>query len=150
MFKCETCEKVFSTRLALGGHKGSHSRDTEDYRRRRKLGLDKRPCSECGIETVNPKFCSLECRGRALRVEVVTLYRVKDACVRLDISKEDLKEYRVQQKVCEICGIKPTKTLAIDHDHETNKFRGLLCSVCNRQLGWFENNQHAIRTYLDR
>ena len=58
-------------------------------------------------------------------------------------------------KVCEICGrtiedcVKwnskyAPKNLCIDHDHKTNKFRGLLCLVCNRQLGWYEKNKESL------
>ena len=60
--------------------------------------------------------------------------------------------------VCEICGkvekISPNhKTiarLAVDHDHKTNKFRGLLCCDCNRKLGWFENLEEEILKYLHK
>lgn len=40
-----------------------------------------------------------------------------------------------QHERCAICGIHQTllkKRLAVDHDHRTNKVRGLLCEVCNR------------------
>src|SRR5271155_4011570 len=38
--------------------------------------------------------------------------------------------------ICECCGLAPTKkTLALDHDHKTGKFRGWLCSECNLGIG---------------
>lgn len=40
--------------------------------------------------------------------------------------------------VCEICGEKEAK-LCIDHDHHSNRVRGLLCNFCNRLLGHYEN-----------
>lgn len=39
---------------------------------------------------------------------------------------------------CAICGInhmKDGKKLHVDHDHGTNKVRGLLCGGCNRAIG---------------
>lgn len=79
----------------------------------------------------------------------------------LDITQEQLLEYHNTQLTCEICGktldecVKwnskfAPKHFCIDHDHKTLKFRGLLCSVCNRQLGWYENNKENIERYLNK
>lgn len=78
----------------------------------------------------------------------------------LDITNSELKEYLDSQKTCEICGktideaVKYTgknrpKRLSIDHDHKNNHFRGLLCQVCNRQLGWYEKYKDIINNYID-
>ena len=88
----------------------------------------------------------------------VTLYRPK---IVLDITYGELDQYRSEHPVCEICGktVEETvkyegkfavKQLCIDHNHNTNKFRGLLCQVCNRQLGWYENNKEKINNYLNK
>ena len=46
---------------------------------------------------------------------------------------------------CEICGKAQTgKSLAVDHCHKTNKFRGLLCSNCNLGLGYFYDNLNLL------
>jgi len=54
-----------------------------------------------------------------------------------------------QQGRCLICGEIPKRKLCIDHDHEKDKFRGLICLNCNAGLGLFKDNpkllQNAIR-----
>ena len=66
------------------------------------------------------------------------------------------KEYDMmlinQDNKCLICGndmSKYSKKFAVDHDHETGRVRGLLCSKCNGNLGWFEINKDKIIKYLD-
>lgn len=47
------------------------------------------------------------------------------------------KLYRLQGGLCAICrrATGKAKRLAVDHNHRTNKVRGLLCSTCNQMLG---------------
>lgn len=49
---------------------------------------------------------------------------------------------REQNNVCAICGNKcrTGKNLAVDHDHSTNKIRGLLCDRCNFGIGSFDDD----------
>lgn len=54
-----------------------------------------------------------------------------------------------QNNECSICRLDKQETLHIDHDHITGKVRGLLCSNCNRNLGWYEKRAEAIRLYLN-
>lgn len=79
----------------------------------------------------------------------------------LDVSNEAIEKYLEEHQTCEICGktieeanrwnsLFAPKHLCIDHDHKTLKFRGVLCLVCNRQLGWYEANQEAIERYLNK
>ena len=58
-----------------------------------------------------------------------------------------------QGGVCAICKNKCStgRALAIDHDHETKKVRGLLCGKCNRGLGLFNDSSgrlFAAASYL--
>jgi hypothetical protein len=44
-----------------------------------------------------------------------------------------------QRGACAMCGTHQSKlnrALSVDHDHHTNKIRGLLCVYCNSLLGW--------------
>ncbi len=62
------------------------------------------------------------------------------------------KEADNLKKECELCGT--TKNLHIDHNHETNKARGVLCDLCNKGLGQFkdsvENLEKAIKYLKER
>lgn len=47
-----------------------------------------------------------------------------------------------QQNKCAICSYefgRKTGDVHVDHDHKTGEVRGLLCSPCNRGLGWFKD-----------
>lgn len=68
----------------------------------------------------------------------------------LDITYKELEEYRGCHPRCEICGALPKdgRQLACDHDHKSLKFRGLLCTACNRKLGWYEHLKENIAQYL--
>jgi len=59
-----------------------------------------------------------------------------------------------QNGVCALCGSKENaiekyhkgiKRLAVDHCHETNKIRGLLCSSCNIGIGNLKHNPELLR-----
>lgn len=60
-----------------------------------------------------------------------------------------LEQYEaLAAKGCCICGAHPdgewtskrNGRLAFDHDHEGGQFRGLLCEICNRGIGYFKDN----------
>ncbi len=61
-----------------------------------------------------------------------------------------------QGGVCEICKRTPGEnghSLHVDHDHETNKNRGLLCRLCNAAIGMLQDNPELCETaacYLRR
>lgn len=40
---------------------------------------------------------------------------------------------------------KASRTLAVDHCHETGKIRGLLCSHCNQGIGHFRHNPELLQ-----
>ena len=75
------------------------------------------------------------------------------------------KDYEIvwteQGGLCAICGKEETgrhqsgtlKRLAVDHDHATGRFRGLLCCECNKKLAKLEDDDHFVspaQIYLER
>lgn len=68
-----------------------------------------------------------------------------------------------QNGVCAVCsmpemsrvagrGADERRRLAVDHDHESGRVRGLLCLTCNHGLGAFRENPELLRdaaTYLE-
>ena len=48
---------------------------------------------------------------------------------------------------CAICRVEESQTrraLSVDHCHDTDKVRGLLCSDCNIGIGHFKNNPDTL------
>jgi hypothetical protein len=70
---------------------------------------------------------------------VFYLTRRAQLMCRYGVTLEQYEEMLHKQNgVCAICQNPATgyfKHLVIDHDHATRKFRGLLCSKCNRAIG---------------
>lgn len=62
---------------------------------------------------------------------------------RYGLSAED---YEIMMKrckgFCEICKAEPATD--IDHCHNSDKVRGLLCGACNRSLGGFKDNVQTL------
>ena len=75
--------------------------------------------------------------------------------IQYGITLEQYKQLMSEQHgQCAICSRTSGKRkLAVDHDHKSNKVRGLLCHTCNSALGLFYENvsflQNAI-SYLQR
>jgi recombination endonuclease VII len=85
-------------------------------------------------------YCSTECARF-----VKSLWNVG----KYGITRDDYREawYR-QDGRCAIC-CQPERTarnhlLSIDHDHVTGRFRGLLCSHCNRAIGLLRDDPEVI------
>lgn len=63
------------------------------------------------------------------------------------ISKEQFKEMlSCCNNSCEICGDEFVKTPNIDHCHNTDIVRGLLCSKCNAGIGLLNDNIETLES----
>lgn len=49
-----------------------------------------------------------------------------------------------QGGLCAICRGESVDFFCVDHDHETNEIRGLLCRFCNSSLGRFGDNEAGV------
>ena len=63
-----------------------------------------------------------------------------------------LREY--QNNECPLCKVKfkTDSDYHVDHCHQTNKIRGLLCPSCNKALGLFKDDPNTLRraaTYVE-
>ena len=65
------------------------------------------------------------------------------------ITVEDYNSILIEQDYkCKICRKKEYiegKCLAVDHNHKTNKVRGLLCTKCNTAIGLFGEQVSILR-----
>lgn len=102
------------------------------------------------------KFCSVKCyrtfreNNKLDEKEANRLYQKKN---KYGLSKEDYYNLLEKSKgKCNICDNLITKP-NIDHDHKTNRVRGILCHHCNVGLGNFKDSvkllQRAIN-YLNK
>lgn len=67
----------------------------------------------------------------------------------LDVYKKLFEE---QKGVCAICSSPENgrySHLSIDHNHDTNQIRGLLCNNCNRGIGLLKDNPELMRRAAD-
>ena len=72
-----------------------------------------------------------------------------------DLTPEQQLDYfdRSQTDNCEICQRPASDShrgvLALDHDHETGKVRGLLCGACNKALGFFQDDIDVMAAAIE-
>ena len=65
-----------------------------------------------------------------------------------DLSQEDVQAMRdTQNNCCAIC--KQETKLCVDHNHSTNKVRALLCSSCNKALGFAREDITVLQAMIE-
>lgn len=85
------------------------------------------------------------------------LYSLRKSVSQHGITVEDF--YTMLDKCgnrCEICGNEENvmlkglkRRLCIDHDHDTKKVRGLLCTGCNAGIGHFKEDIQRMQSAID-
>ena len=125
---------------------GSSTITTRRYRRKNPKPVVIRNCVVCFASFVvihkDKITCSPKCRYR--RYHLRSVRGLSDAQITALLQRTE--------SGCEICG--SLTNLGVDHNHNTNQVRGLLCLKCNMKLGFFENvtiqETQAFITYLDK
>lgn len=88
------------------------------------------------MENTDPTFRRIKRRETNLRtrygIELVEFIRLVD----------------LQGGRCALCGT-ITKDLVVDHDHDTDKVRGLLCNSCNAMIGFSNDNTQILQLAID-
>ena len=101
-------------------------------------------CKPCGAEY------NKQARQRR-KEKVGTTMHPAELKKRLGCTVEEYTERMATSDVCECCG--KTGNLVYDHCHDSMEFRGVLCSNCNRGLGYLgdtlESAKAAVR-YLEK
>lgn len=119
--------------------------------------MDMKTCVRCDREYPATKKCfplNKDCED-GLSSYCKRCHYITNPVWRKNIKKKSNKKYnkmfKRQNGLCAICGLpeitkreNTTKKLAIDHSHNTNKVRGLLCYKCNLALGLLKVDNFGI------
>jgi hypothetical protein len=64
------------------------------------------------------------------------------------LTQQNFEEMLIRQNfLCAICKSK-MEPPCVDHDHNTNEIRGLLCSNCNTAIGMFEDSVKILKSAI--
>jgi len=156
-----SCERPLFARQLCVGH----------YRRLRKYGSPLvRKCYDCGELSDRPELncgaylcTSCATTPKAVRrreyqrrrraespLHHAAMGRRSNLRRKYGLSPEDYARLlTVQQGGCSVCGASPNEqfwgVLDVDHDHETDTIRGLLCRRCNIVLGKVTDDPKLLR-----
>ena len=92
---------------------------------------------------------------RANNPEIMLRNAIRQSARNCGLDPDDIEaHYAAHSGLCDICGKPPIdRRLAIDHDHVTGEFRGLICRKCNAGIGFFDDKLDLLRaalTYFER
>lgn len=91
----------------------------------------------------------------------IIAYNRKNQLAKYGLTVDDYDRMLAEQGgVCKLCGqppnpegIRASSKLHADHDHESGVVRDLLCTTCNRGLGYFKDDPVLLRAaaeYIER
>lgn len=149
--KCKKCKNQFKKKRS-NGHSGKREiRICKNCEKEFK-------CLSIKIRQGGGIFCSKEChydymkskkRNEKERKYWNILYQKK---CKYNLSEKEYLDL-ISMKECMICGRYlgegMNKFKCIDHDHENNRIRGILCHSCNRGLGFFHDSPEFLKKAIE-
>ncbi|MEK7499563.1 MAG: endonuclease VII domain-containing protein [Patescibacteria group bacterium] len=159
MKACTTCgiekdSELFYAHSGFSSGRNSRCKICVDKVNKRNRDKNNRTvCSKCGLNKKPEEFASHHSWCKTCKNEASKLWaknnrsKVRDTVVKrlYGITLEQVNEILLaQNNRCAICKTdKPggfRNTWQVDHDHETDIVRGVLCSSCNNGLGCFKDD----------
>jgi len=148
---CNHCGKPFTMLTAFQKYCSDACRYSS-----RKIDHSPIPCKVCGKMFIpallHQATCSLKCWCVNYSRRRVNHSRLTSLRVKYGMTMQDYQDLvKKQDGRCAICGNLPQgrckgdRELHVDHDHQSNKIRGLLCMDCNLALGGFHDNAQSLR-----
>jgi protein-arginine kinase activator protein McsA len=117
-------------------------------------------CRKCDKKKPTDQFPAFEAEGKRVCRDCLRSYNNRFQLAKYGCSEEEYnKLLKIQHGKCAICGTKVGHVsknghqcrLAVDHDHETGRIRGLLCGNCNQGIGRIgEKNLQKALEYIKR
>lgn len=137
MKKCTVCKII---KHYSEFYKSKNSDDSYGYR-----------CKECDGKTRKKS------RNRSTKNKTKIGARNRSLIYNHNLTLEQYEEMLIKQDYkCAICktenprgiGVINPKPISfcVDHNHTTRKIRGLLCNLCNRGLGFFQDRYFIVET----
>ncbi|MEK6883456.1 MAG: endonuclease domain-containing protein [Nanoarchaeota archaeon] len=107
-------------------------------------------CTKCEQEKSVDDFCKDNHNRDGLNDVCRTCYRFEQMYNKYGIGEKEYLEFlSIQNNSCGICesletGTKVTNNFFVDHNHETDKVRGLLCHPCNSSVGLLKEDPSVM------
>jgi predicted transcriptional regulator len=106
----------------------------------------------CIWQILNYKVYKCEKPIKLTNEESLNARRIKRRIRYWGLSESDAT--RIDSGKCDSCGCESKNSrhgpvLFVDHDHKTNKVRGLLCNRCNSALGFLEDDEKKVESLLN-
>ena len=147
--KCGVVKPLDEYYTAMGGRDGRRGECTACFADRRRAAYD----SATSVERVKRWRLENPERYAAYQAEYRQRPERKRAMRDLyyrrtyGISADEVDDMLIAQGGgCAICGDRPERlaSMHLDHDHEHQHLRGLLCLSCNQGLGKFRDDPHVL------